>query len=90
MTKLRPAVKDGPYECYFKCGAILRSKFTKTDTAGWTWFTGYGKDTINVCQTCQTAHRSAIDNMVKQLNVRPPNYPKEFAVFTPENRPGMG
>ena len=44
---------DGPYRCYFKCGAKLRTKYNREAISGWDWFTGSGSQTIHVCPNCR-------------------------------------
>ena len=79
-----PKWQDGPYECYFMCGAVLLSKFTiEARALGWEWFTGYGKDTVNICPQCADSRRVEIASMKEQLNIKPAGYPKEFAAIKP-------
>jgi hypothetical protein len=63
--------------CYFKCGAVLATKYSRETVAGWTWFTGSGKHTVHVCRNCQHDHREEVLKMAAARGIELDDLPRE-------------
>ena len=64
-------------QCYF-CNAVMPDKFGPHDAyAGWDWFAGYGEKPLHFCPSCRK--NRAIETIRAKLNIRPANYPREYA-----------
>lgn len=68
-----------PYPCHFNCGRELATKFDRKATEGWEWFCGYGDGPIHFCPQCRRTSQFEIDRIREKLNIKPHNYPQEFA-----------
>ncbi len=64
---------DGPYPCFFRCGALLRTKYDRGAISGWVWFTGFGKKTIHVCPMCAFQHAPEVREMMTKRGLTPPD-----------------
>lgn len=67
------------HKCFFDCGAWFETKYWLEVYGGWDWFTGYAKEAMHFCPRCRKERIADIDNIRRQANVRPKNYPREHA-----------
>lgn len=74
-TKTRWERVDGPYPCYFNCGAMLSTKRDRQAVEGWEWFTGYGAATVHFCPKCFPNRRQEVEAIRATLNIKPDGYP---------------
>lgn len=74
-------VAIGPHPCYFKCGALLHSKYApRAIVERWRWFTGYGAETLHFCPACRFHREREIDQLYTWLNQKPEGWPTQRVV----------
>ena len=74
----REPIDNWPHACYFKCGAVLQSKYApRAVVEKWRWFTGYGTEPLHFCPRCQLLRKNDIEDIYKWLNRKPEGWPNK-------------
>lgn len=76
MGRTRYTPTQGPFQCYFECGAVLTDKFTRKAADEWEWTTGYANNCVHFCPQCRFTRRREIAEIMRIIQQRPEGFPQ--------------